>query len=259
MTIKLNYAAKKHNLLLRKHFENRKNIVSKHALHYIIKIINSIWISKKIATMLFLNVIEVFDNVLHFKLLHNLRKRHINDVYLIWMKSFLSKRYIILKLIDHITNRIRIVINVFQEFSMSSVLNVFYNANLIDWCINSQIDVIKANFINDISILVMNDVVKENVLILKLIHVEFCMIWTHQHDSLFISIKYELIYFRRFSISSDFEMILRIFNHQIAFFSKCKYFEMMMNYQLIWKYRLKYLKKKSINTLSILTTLIEFI
>jgi hypothetical protein len=42
MTTRLSYAAKKHNLLLRKHFENRKSIVSKHVLHYIIEIINSI-------------------------------------------------------------------------------------------------------------------------------------------------------------------------------------------------------------------------
>ncbi len=42
MTIRLNYAAKKHHLTLKKHFESRKNIVSKHAVHYIMKIINSI-------------------------------------------------------------------------------------------------------------------------------------------------------------------------------------------------------------------------
>ncbi len=42
MTTRLNYAAKEHNLLLKEHFENKKNIVSKHALHYIIETINSI-------------------------------------------------------------------------------------------------------------------------------------------------------------------------------------------------------------------------
>jgi hypothetical protein len=87
--------------------------------------------------MLLLNVIEAFDNVFHFKLLHNLRKRRIKNIYLIWIKNFLSKRYIILKLIDHIVDRIRIVINVFQKFFMSLIFYVFYNANLIDWCINS--------------------------------------------------------------------------------------------------------------------------
>jgi hypothetical protein len=132
ITIHLNFAAQKHNLLLRKHFENRKNIVSKHALHYIIEMIYSIWINKKIATILLLNVIEVFDNVSHFKLLHNLKKRRIESIYLILMKSFFSKRYIIFKLIDHIIDCIRTVINVFQRFSMSSILYVFFNANLID-------------------------------------------------------------------------------------------------------------------------------
>jgi hypothetical protein len=110
ITIRFSYVAKKHNLLLKKHFEDRKNIVSKHALHYIIETINSVWVNnKKTATMLLLNVIEVFDNVSHFRLLHNLKKRQIKDIYLIWVKNFLSKRYIIFKLIDHITNRIRTV------------------------------------------------------------------------------------------------------------------------------------------------------
>jgi hypothetical protein len=259
MTIRLSYAAKKHNLLLKKHFESRKNIVSKHALHYIVETINSIWVSKKITTMLLLNVMKIFDNVSHFRLLHNLKKRRIENIYLTWVKSFFSERYIILKLIDHIIDRIRIVINVFQKFSMSSILYVFYNANLIDWCINSQIDIIDADFIDDINILIMSDSAKENVIFLKAIHAESCMIWAHQHDSLFVSIKYEFIHFRRFFVSSNSKMILRISDHQIAFFFKCKYLEMMINNQLIWKHHLKHLKKKSISKLSILMILIEFI
>jgi hypothetical protein len=129
ITIRLSYAAKKHNLLLKEHFESRKKIVSKHALHYIIETINSIWVSKKIATMLLLNVIEAFDNVFHSRLLHNFKKRRIESIYLIWVKSFFSKRYIILKLINHIIDRIRIVIDVSQRFFMSLILYVFYNAN----------------------------------------------------------------------------------------------------------------------------------
>jgi hypothetical protein len=259
MTTRLNYAAKKHNLLFREHFESRKSIASKHALHYIIETINSIWVSKKIAIMLLLNVIEVFDNVFHLRLLHNLRKRRIENIYLTWVKSFLSKRYIILKLVDHIIDCIRTVIDVFQKSSMFSILYVFYNANLIDWCINSQIDIIEASFIDDIDILVVNDSIEENVQILKTIHVELCMIWAQQHDSLFVSIKYELIHFKRLSLSSDSKMTLQILDYQIALFLKCKYLEMMMNNQLIWKHHLKHLNEKSISKLSILTILIEFI
>jgi hypothetical protein len=239
ITTRLSYAAKEHNLLLREHFERRKDIVSKHALHYIIETINSIWVNKKIAIMLLLNVIEVFDNVSHLRLLHDLRKRRIENIYLIWVKSFFFERYIILKLIDHIIDRIRIVINVFQRFSMSSILYVFYNADLIDWCINSQINIIEANFIDDIKILIMSDSVEENVVSLKTIHVESCMIWAHQHDSLFVSIKYELIHFRRLFALSNSKMILRILDYQIASSFKCKYLKMIMNCQLIWKHHLK--------------------
>ncbi len=209
--------------------------------------------------MLLLNVIKAFDNVSHLRLLHNLRKRRIENIYLIWMKSFLTERYTILKLIDHITDRIRTVINVFQKFSMSSIFYVFYNANLIDWCINSQTNIIEADFIDDIDILIVKDSAEENFLSLKAIHAESCMIWANQHDSLFVSIKYELIHFRRLLVSSNSKMILRIFDHQIASFSKCKYLEMMMNNQLIWKHHLKHLNEKSISKLSILTILIEFI
>jgi hypothetical protein len=82
--------------------------------------------------MLLLNVIEAFNNVFYSRLLHNLKKRRIKSIYLIWIKSFFSKRYIILKLINHIIDRIRIVINVFQKSFMSFIFYVFYNANLID-------------------------------------------------------------------------------------------------------------------------------
>lgn len=42
ITIKLNYATKKHKLLLKKHFEKRKNTFSKHVLHYLIETIYSV-------------------------------------------------------------------------------------------------------------------------------------------------------------------------------------------------------------------------
>jgi hypothetical protein len=85
------------------------------------------------------------------------------------------------------------------------------------------------------------------------------MIWAHQHDSLFVSIKHELIHFKRFFVSSNSKMIFRILDHQITLSFKCKYLDVMMNNQLIWKHYLKHLKKKSINKLSILTILAEFI
>jgi hypothetical protein len=105
----------------------------------------------------------------------------------------------------------------------------------------------------------MSELIEKNVVSLKAIHVELCMIWIHQHESLLISIKYKLIYFKRFLVSLNSKMTLRILDHQIVFFFKCKSLKMMMNNQFIQKHHLKHLKKKSISKLSILTILIEFI
>ena len=90
MTIKFNYVAKKHDLFSKKHFESRKSTFLKHVLHYFLKIIHSIWIDKKIVSLLLLDVVSVFDNVFHFRLLHNLRKRRIKKELTIWINNFFS-------------------------------------------------------------------------------------------------------------------------------------------------------------------------
>ena len=80
MIIKLNYATKKHGLFSKKHFDERKNTFSKHVFHYLIKIIHSVWINKKIVSLLLFDVMKIFDNVTHFRLLHNLKKRRIEKI-----------------------------------------------------------------------------------------------------------------------------------------------------------------------------------
>ena len=107
---KLCYAAEKHKLLSKNQFEDRQKIFIEHALHFITKRIHTAWINDEIAIMLLLNVTEVYDNVCHFRLFHNLKKRRIEDNSLKWIISFLSKKYIILKLVDYITDKIKIKI-----------------------------------------------------------------------------------------------------------------------------------------------------
>jgi hypothetical protein len=104
----------------------------------------------------------------------------------------------------------------------------------------------------------MSESIEENVVSLKTIHVESCMIWAHQHESLFVSIKYELIHFRCFLASSNSKMTLRISDHQIVFF-KMQISRDNNEQSTHLKTSFEAFKKKSINKLSILTILIEFI
>jgi hypothetical protein len=228
MIIWLSYVMKKHNLLSRKHFDNRKNIILKHAFHYIVKRIHSTWTNKKVITILLLNVTKIFDNVSHSRLFHNLRKKDINESYLIWMTSFLTKRYIILKLVNYMTRRIKIVIKISQKSFMSSILYVFYNVNLIEWCINLDESIIIVDFIDDINILITKNIAKNNLHTFQTLY-QHCDKWINTHDSFFASSKYELIYFRKLFSFFDLKMTLRFLEHDLIFASQCKYLNVIMN------------------------------
>ena len=108
-----NYAAKIFNFLFKNYFKNWKCFFSKQILHYIIEKIHSMWTNKKIVFMFMLNITNVFFNVFQFRLFHNLWKRRISNSILQWIKSFLIDRYIILRLMNIITERVRTFIDLF--------------------------------------------------------------------------------------------------------------------------------------------------
>lgn len=53
---------------------------------------------------------------------------------------------------------------------MSSILYVFYNAEVIERCIDSVLDMIAAGFIDDIAILVTEDSAENNLRKLNIAH-----------------------------------------------------------------------------------------
>ena len=256
--IKLNYATKKHDLLLKKHFDERKNTFSKHVFHYLIKIIHSVWIDKKIVSLLLFDVIKIFDNVTHFKLLHNLKKRRIEKNFVAWINSFLFDRHIILKMMNYTTKKLRIQCEIFQKLFLSFIFYIFYNVDLIEWSIDFSLNIIVLKFINDAAIMTINITIKNNLIIFQIVH-ERCVEWCRIYESSFVIIKYELIHFRRFFSLSNSKMALKFSEHDLISSSKCKYLKMIMNLQFIWKHYLKYFKKKSFEKFNMLTVLIDSI
>ena len=75
MTNKFSYATEKHEFLSRSQFESRQKIFIEHALHFITEQIHTIWVNDEIAIMLLWNVTKAYDNVCHFRLFHNLKKK----------------------------------------------------------------------------------------------------------------------------------------------------------------------------------------
>ena len=99
---RLSYLVETHHVLPLTHMGGRKHRSTEHALHAITAKINERWNSGKdgqVASLLLLDVTGAFDNVSHKRLLHNLRKRKVDERIVRWIASFLSDRHTLPKCI----------------------------------------------------------------------------------------------------------------------------------------------------------------
>ena len=83
------------------------------------------------------------------------------------MKDFLKSKNIILIIKKYTQTKRRVSVNISQKFSLSLILYLFYNANLLKTCKNVKLHFNVTNFVNDINILIYNEFTKQNCEILK--------------------------------------------------------------------------------------------
>ena len=256
MTSRLSYATEKHEFLSKNQFEDRQKVFIEHVLHFIIERIHTIWINDEIAIMLLLNVSEIYNNVFHFRLFHNLKKKRIEDNNLKWIINFFSKKYNIFKFVNYITNKIKIKIEFSQDSLISFILYLFYNAELFETCIDESFKTATSDFVNDVAIMTIDSTKTDILEALRESH-EKTIKWAKTHESVFVSTKYQLIHFRK-NIFVNFELFLKLSNHFVNFEKKCKYLRIIMNSRLQWQNHLQYLKKSLTSKLTILSILTEF-
>ena len=257
MTSRLNYATEKHEFLSKNQFENRQKIFIEHVLHFITKKIHTIWVNDEITIMLLLNVTKVYDNVCHFRLFYNLKKKRIKDNSLKWIISFFSKKYTIFKFVNYITNRIKIKIEFSQNFFISFIFYLFYNAKLFETCIDESFKTTTSDFVNHVAIMTINNTKADILKALRKSH-EKTIKWAKTHESIFVSTKYQLIHFRK-NIFINLELFFKLSNHFVNFEKKCKYLRIIMNSKLQWQNHLQYLKKQSTSKWTIFSIFAEFI
>jgi hypothetical protein len=97
---RLNSLAKIHDMLFASQMSDRKNRSCETTLKLLIEQIHTVWNMKKdkIATLLSMNVIDVYDHVFKARLLHNLRKRDISNWIIRWTNNFMKNKHISLTL-----------------------------------------------------------------------------------------------------------------------------------------------------------------
>ena len=93
---RLSYLIETHHVLPPQHMGGRKHRSTEHALHAVTAKIYDRWNQGRngqVASLLLLDVSGAFDNVAHKRLLHNLRKRRVDEKTVRWVASFLSDRH----------------------------------------------------------------------------------------------------------------------------------------------------------------------
>jgi hypothetical protein len=92
---RLSYLAETHHVLPPTHIGGRKVRSTEHALHAVTHKIYETWSqnTSHVASLLLLDVSGAFDNVSHIRLLHDLRKRQVDEKTVKWIASFLSSRH----------------------------------------------------------------------------------------------------------------------------------------------------------------------
>ena len=83
------------------------------------------------------------------------------------MKDFLKNKNITLIIERYTQAKRRVNVSISQNSSLSSILYLFYNANLLKTCENVKLRLNVTNFVNDINILTYNEFTKQNCDILK--------------------------------------------------------------------------------------------
>ncbi len=105
-------------------------------------------------------------------------------------------------------------VNISQNSSLSLILYLFYNVNLLEACDDIKLRINFINFMNDINILTYEEFIKCNCRILNEIYNK-CKQWLKMYDIKFLMTKHKLIHFTRTFKWFNMKIDVKLIKHQI--------------------------------------------
>ncbi len=202
-----------HHMLLNAQMRTRRKQFIFSALNLLVDQVHAVWNCKikYVIFMLSLNDAEMFDHVLHIRLLHILRMRRTSNYIVEWTRSFLKDRKSSLTFNEQISAMQRVNADILQKSLISSILFLFFNASLIEKCKALKIKIKVLDFVNDINILIYDKITESICKMLSWAY-DVCAKWVWTHDATFASEKYELTHFTCKSKRFDMTVSLHIEN-----------------------------------------------
>jgi hypothetical protein len=143
------------------------------------------------------------------------------------------------------TNMSNVNVDISQKSLMSSILYLFYNANLLKFFEQSSRKMIVIEFVDDINILIYDINTINNCKLLEKMH-EHCLLWNRRHEVAFASIKYELIHLTRNITKFDMQTTIKICDVVKQFFNHVRVLRIQIDNKLKWNAHFRNVQKKMI-------------
>jgi ribonuclease HI len=253
---RLSYLVETHHVLPPTHMGGRKHRSTEHALHAVTAKIYEQWNNGKdgqVASLLLLDVSGAFDNVSHKRLLHNLRKRRVDENTVRWIASFLSDRHTHILVDGFRSQNYTINTGIPQGSPLSPLLYILYNADLIDQC-NEQTDVMSTGYIDDVAILAWGKTTERTCETLGTI-LDKAQRWATTHASVFAPDKFQLTHFTRSRKRINVDASIQTDWGEIKPSPTCKYLGLTLDTKLKWREQVETIRQKATRTVHMLSSL----
>ncbi len=211
---------------------------------------------RRVVSLLSLNEKSAFDNVMHSRLLHDMKKRKVSRLLLEFVKNFLKDRRIMIIIDDYMMMKHNVNVDISQDSSLSLILYLFYNANLLEACDDIKLRTNFTDFVNDVNILTYEEFMKCNCKVLSEIY-DRCKQWSKMHDIKFLMTKHELIHFTRTSKWFNMKVDVKLIKHQINLKSDIRVLRVQLNFKLRWVIYMHYVEAKLVIKQKIMQTIIK--
>ena len=227
-------------------------------LQLITEKIHTVWsnMKKRVISLLSLNKKSAFNNVMHSKLLHDMKKRKVFRLLLKFVKNFLKDQRITITINDYTTMKCSMNIDISQDFSLSLILYLFYNVNLLEACDDIKLRTNFTNFMNNVNILTYKEFIKCNCRVFSEIY-DRCEQWSKTHDIKFLMTMHELIHFMKTSKWFNMNVNVKLIKHQIDLKSNIRILRVQLNFNLKWVTYMYHVKAKLVIKQKIMQTIIE--
>jgi hypothetical protein len=149
-------------------------------------------------------------------------------------------------------------IEISQKFSFFSILYLFYNVDLLEMCNRLETNTRFFEYVDDVNILIYEKNIEENCRNLERMH-KLCERWTLQHEFMFISIKYELIYFIKNSKKFDMTITIKIDSNIIQSRIDIRILDVQIDTRLKWHFHVRNIQEIMTKQIMIFTKLSIFI